>query len=129
MDYQYKLDMLIQDRDSAAMRGDIGKKACAIRLLAARLAAGYDQQQKLARAIDIRPTAYNNMEKGLSFPTREVMRFFYRAHRIDFNFLMHGDWSQLPADVIDALFDALARAHSEWDRRERSDPPHTDGHT
>lgn len=74
-------------------------------------------QKDIAEAVGIKKTAYSNMETGRSFPSRTVMRWFYRLHRIDFNFLMHGDFAQLPGDVQDRLFPALATASSEWGRK------------
>lgn len=100
--------------------GDISVEASSIRLAAARAMTGL-RQQDVADAVNIRKTAYSNMETGRSFPTRPVMRFFYREHRIDFNFLMNGDYAQLPADVQTQLWPALEAANSEWDRKQRSD--------
>jgi len=49
------------------------------------------------------------------------MRYFYRAHRIDFNFLLHGDFAQLPADVQARLFAALEALSNAPDQTEDSD--------
>jgi hypothetical protein len=49
------------------------------------------------------------------------MRFYFRAHRIDFNFLMHGDFAQLPADVQAQIFDALPSAKRALDQTTNSD--------
>lgn len=108
--------MTIDEQERLARTGDMGKEACAIRLRAARLCAGLNQLDT-AKAVGIKKTTYNNMEMALSFPSREVMRWFYRAQRIDFNFLMNGDFAQLPSDVRDRLFPALSAASSEWDRQ------------
>ncbi len=48
------------------------------------------------------------------------MRYYYRMHRLDFNFLMNGDWAQLPASMQEPLFVALEVANAEWDRTPRS---------
>lgn len=112
--------MTLDEKERLARRNDMTMEACAIRLRAARIFAGFKQQRDAAVAMNMKPTTYNNMEKGLSFPSREVMRFFYRAHRIDFNFLINGDFAQLPSDVHEPLFQALADAESEWGRRSGS---------
>ncbi|MBT9383308.1 helix-turn-helix domain-containing protein [Pseudooceanicola sp. CBS1P-1] len=94
----------------------MGVKASAIRVKAARYAAGFDRQSEFATRCGVSKTSYNNIEKGLQFPNRDVMRYLYRAHRIDFNFIMNGDFAQLPADVQASLFPALQRANDEWDQ-------------
>ncbi|WP_223274929.1 helix-turn-helix transcriptional regulator [Tateyamaria sp. syn59] len=110
--------MDIEDRERLARQGDMGVEASAIRVKAARYASGFEQQLKFAKACGLSKTTYNNIEKGLQFPNRDVMKYLYRAHRIDFNFIMNGDFAQLPADVQQRLFPALERAESEWDRKQ-----------
>jgi len=95
-------------------------EASAIRLMAARLITPYKKQKDFADACGISITSYNNMEKGVQFPTRPVMSYLFRAHRIDFNFLMNGNFSQLPQDVQDALFPMLEVASTEWGRKANS---------
>lgn len=112
--------MLIDDKERLTRRGDMGLEACAIRLAAARKVSGASQQE-VAEAAGVKKTAYSNMETARSFPTRPVMKFFHRGHRIDFNFLMHGDFAQLPGDVQNALFEALIAANDVWDQKLRSD--------
>lgn len=111
--------MNYEEKRVLARLGDMGAAACAIRLRAARAVVGL-RQNDMAAAIGVKKTTYNNAEAGLTFPSREVMRHFYLEHRIDFNFLMNGDFAQLPGDVQDRLFAALAIANSEWDKREGS---------
>lgn len=112
---------MIEEKERLSLRNDMSQKAMAIRLRAARLVTGLSQNQLAAEA-GIGKTALNNAEMGKNVPNAQVMRFLYRAHRIDFNFLMNGDFSQLPGDVQDCLFPALAVATSEWDRKEGSGP-------
>lgn len=103
-----------------AHTGDIGIVACAIRLRAARIAVGLSQLQ-LAHSLGLkRTTNISNMEQALTYPNRELMSYFWREHRIDFNFLMSGQYAQLPGDVQDLLFPALEAANNEWDQRESS---------
>ena len=108
--------MDIDQKERLAHRGDMGVKASAIRVKAARYACGFEKQQDFAQACGISKTSYNNIEKGVQFPNRDVMKYLYRAHRIDFNFVMNGDFSQLPSDLQDELFSTLERANNEWDQ-------------
>jgi len=87
--------------------GDMSKDACSIRLLAARLTTGLSQLEA-SESAGIANNALNNMEKGRQFPNREIMRYYHRAHRIDFNFILHGDFAQLPQDTQAALVEKLA---------------------
>lgn len=121
MDVDYAKIMETDDKERLAMTGDMGAEACSVRLMAARMAIDLPQRGA-ASAAGVKQTTYNNMERGLAFPSRQVMKFYYRQHRIDFNFLMHGDFAQLPADVQLRLFPALASARSEWDRKDNSGP-------
>ncbi len=109
--------MNIDRKEQVAHRGEMGVKACAIRVKAARYASGFEAQKAFALACEVSVTSYNNIEKGLQHPNRDVMKYLYRAHRIDFNFIMNGDFAQLPADVQDRLFPALERSNSEWDQK------------
>lgn len=108
--------MQIERKDQLAMRGDIGLVGSATRLRAARIIAGVGQQD-VADACGIRKTAYSNMETARSYPSRAVMMYFYRLHRVDFNFLMYGDYAQLPGDLLERLWPALLTAANELDRR------------
>lgn len=109
-----------KQKQQLAHTGSLDAAASAIRLRAARMAAGLSQKQ-LAKALGMpRTTNISNMERALSFPNREIMSFLWREHRIDFNFLMSGSYAQLPGDVQDRLFAALEVANSEWDQKEGS---------
>lgn len=111
-----------ENKEALALTRDMSKRAAAIRLIAARLAIGMGQEQ-LAQDMGEGMTKQKigNAERGANFPPPMLMRYFHRQHRIDFNFLMHGDFSQLPLDVQSRLFATLASAHDEWDRKQRSD--------
>lgn len=109
--------MMIDEKEKIARKGDMGVEACAIRLIAARNATEAASQKAFATACGVSQTSYNNMEKGLQFPNRDVMRYLYRGHRIDFNFMMNGDFSQLPSDVLEKLFEQLPIASSAWDQK------------
>ena len=120
MNFSYNVSMKTTEKERLSHVGDMSLAACAIRLVAARAAAGVSQVD-VANAAGIGKTAYSNMETGRSFPGRAVMKYFFREHRIDFNFLIHGDFGQLPGDVQEALFAALPDANSAWDQRRSSD--------
>ena len=99
---------------------DLGVTACAIRLRAARALTGLNQKELSSKLPWLSPTNLNNMEKGTSFPNRQIMEYYYREHRVDFNFLIGGLYAQLPGDVQERLFSALEVVNSEWDRKQNS---------
>ncbi|MDS9468191.1 hypothetical protein RGQ15_11500 [Paracoccus sp. MBLB3053] len=112
--------MDIETKTKLAHLNDMGLAATAIRLRAAFLATGIPQLQEFARAAKISRTVLSNALSGSTYPNRDVMKYLYRSHRIDFNFIMNGDFSQLPGDVQEKLFPALEVAKNEWDQRESS---------
>lgn len=107
-------------KEALAHLGKTDNVASAIRAKAARLAIGLSQPQ-LGEKIGKGKSTISNVEKGLSHPGRDLMIYLSREHRIDFNFMMAGHFSQLPADVQDVLFPALATVNSEWDQESNSD--------
>lgn len=123
MDDRYKFGMDTATKLRLAHTDKSDLAACAIRLAAARLVTGL-RQNEMAIAIfgADRRTKINNMERGLNYPSREVMTWLFRNHRIDFNFMMLGLYAQLPGDVQEVLFEKLVIANNEWDRKEHSNP-------
>ncbi|AYF01292.1 hypothetical protein PY32053_01665 [Paracoccus yeei] len=113
--------MDLETKTRLAHVNDMGAAATAIRLRAAFAVTGLAQQQDLARAAGISKTVLSNAMAGTTFPNRELLKYLFRAHRIDFQFMMNGDFAQLPGDVQERLFPALEAANSEWDRKEGSD--------
>lgn len=111
MDYEEKARLARLDDDGLA--------ACAIRLRAAVSLTGKLDKDFAADA-GISKTVLSNAMAGKTYPNRDVMKHLYRSYRIDFNFMMNGDFVQLPGDVQEALFPALVAATNEWDRREGS---------
>ncbi len=99
MDYETKTRL--------ARWADSTESAISARLVAARLAAGYTVQKDFAQALGISKTTYNSQEIQ-GHPSMDTIRFLYQNHRIDFNFILYGDFSQLPGDVQAALFSALS---------------------
>lgn len=104
------------DEDALARLGDMSKEAAAIRMRAAFQLTGIAEQQKMAAAAGVKKTTFNQMWKGFSYPNREVMRFLFRRHGIDFNFLMIGDLSFLRSDKRERMTSALRDATSAWDQ-------------
>jgi DNA-binding XRE family transcriptional regulator len=97
--------MDIEQKEQLALTGDISPEAIRTRLLAARKSIGM-QQLEVAKQLDLKKTTFHSQESR-GAPGLKTMRYYYRQHRIDFNFILHGDFSQLPQDVQDRLFDAL----------------------
>lgn len=111
--------MDFETKKRLARTGDAEKAAAAIRLRAARTAIQYSQEQ-LGHAGGVKKAAISNAENGSVFPNRSVLLFLNREHRIDFNFMMNGDFVQLPGDVQDQLFAALASLESATDQKSGS---------
>jgi len=98
--------MNIDEKERLARYRDTSYGAISVRLRAAWHAAGYATQKDFAAALEMSPTTYNSQEtKGR--PAIDVLHFLNRNHRIDYNFVLFGDFLQLPGDVQTALFDAL----------------------
>lgn len=112
--------MDIDTKSRLARENDTGIEACAIRLRAAYIVTGLPRHIDFANEIGISKTVLSNAMNAHTYPSREVMSYLYRAHRIDFNFMMIGLFSQLPGDVQRAIFPALEDATHEWDQKENS---------
>lgn len=106
--------MEIEQKEMLARKADTSREALAWRILAARRTTGMGQEQ-LAQDMGEGMTKQKlrNAEKADNAPPLSLMRYYYRQHRIDFNFLLHGDFAQLPADVQDRLFAALSALSNE----------------
>ena len=108
------LVMLSGDKIDAIFQvGDMGLEATGRRIRIARRALSLSQVD-LALHAGIGRTTLTNTEKGAQFPSRELMKYLYRQHRVDFNFILNGDHAQLPFDVRAALIEA---GESEPDRK------------
>lgn len=107
--------MTFEEKEQLARTRDSSMEAASMRFRAARRAIGLSQEQ-FGAAIGKGKAAINNAEKARSFPSRDMMLFLHREHRIDFNFLIVGEYAQLPGDVQDRLFSALADLKNEADQ-------------
>lgn len=118
----YSAAMDVDQKEALARVGDMGRDAIAYRLRAARTATGLGLEV-LARDMGEGMTKQKlrNAEKADNYPSNALMRYYYRAHRIDFNFIIHGDFAQLPADVQARLFAALEAESNALDRKAGSD--------
>lgn len=99
--------MTIEERELLFRLNDDTDEAVAMRLRAAREVAGYKGQKDFAKALDLNYQTYHSQEKR-GRPTPSTVRYLYRNHRIDFNFIYNGDFLQLPGDVQQALEAALS---------------------
>ncbi|MGK7653178.1 helix-turn-helix domain-containing protein [Roseovarius sp. B08] len=99
--------MTIEEREQLFRLNDDSDEAVALRLRAAREVAGYKKQRDFAEALDLNYQTYHSQEKK-GRPSPSTVRFLYRNHRIDFNFVYNGDFLQLPGDVQAALEKALS---------------------
>ncbi|MEO3479403.1 XRE family transcriptional regulator [Phaeobacter sp. CAU 1743] len=97
--------MDIEQKEQLAQTGDVSPEAIRSRLLAARKSIGM-QQLEVAKELGLKKTTFHSQESR-GAPSIKTMRYYYRQHRIDFNFILHGDFAQLPQDVQDRLFAAL----------------------
>jgi transcriptional regulator with XRE-family HTH domain len=111
--------MTPETKQRLARQNDTGLAASAIRLRAARKLAGKDQRE-MAAECNVKNTVLSNAENGQTYPSREILSAYWRGYRIDFNFLINGDFAQLPLDLQERLFPALEDATNEWDRKENS---------
>jgi DNA-binding XRE family transcriptional regulator len=98
--------MDIEQKEHLSRLGNISPEAVRIRLLAARNSISL-KQQDLAIAVGLKKTTFNSQEMR-GAPSAVTMRYYHRQHRIDFNFILHGDFAQLPQDVQERLFAQLA---------------------
>lgn len=103
-------------KERLAMTGDASELASGRRIRAARLFTSLSQEE-LANHAGTKKQAISNIENGRAYPKRPVMIYFFREHRIDFNFLVFGQFSQLPLDVQERLFDVLQAESTERDRK------------
>jgi len=104
--------MTFDEKERLARIRDSSKEAAGLRLKAARLFTGLSQEQFGLKA-GVGKAAINNAEKARAFPGRDAMIYLHREHRIDFNFLIVGEFVQLPQDVQDRLFENLVIASNE----------------
>ena len=86
--------------------GDSSDKAAGRRLAAAIQAIGMSKSG-FAEASGQKPNAVINSTNGWSFPSKASIELLYREHRIDPIFIMFGNYSHLPSDVQERVFDAL----------------------
>lgn len=91
-----------QDKIAMTRMGDASIEACAERVAVARAATGLSKT-KFCKEAGVGLTSFLNAEAGRSYPSRAVMLYLHRNHRIDFNFILHGDFQQLPSDVQSVL--------------------------
>ena len=100
------MHMDIEQKEQISRHRDWSDRAIAWRLRAAETLCGLTQKD-LAKQIGVKPQTLNSqIIKGR--PSIALMTYFYRNHRVDFNFIIFGDVVHLPADVQDRLVAILA---------------------
>jgi DNA-binding XRE family transcriptional regulator len=109
------------DLYALARLGDMSKEAVAFRVRAARESIQPRVSQKdMATRVGATNTTYGNWETGVAYVSLGAMLYLYRSHRIDFNFVLHGNLDQLPHDVREALIAAMRRVRTRLDQSPRS---------
>ncbi len=103
--------MRIEEREKLFRLNDDSDEAVRMRLRAARKVAGFERQRDFAEAMNLNYQTYHSQEKK-GRPSPSTVRFLYRNHRIDFNFIYNGDFLQLHGDVQRALESALSSTDS-----------------
>lgn len=114
--------MILTDKQTLIRLHDDSLEACALRVRLARQVTGQTQTEAAAAA-GIGKTAWNNAEKARNYPTITMMRWLQREHRIDYNFILDGQFAQLPGDVQAAIFAAAEGMNVEraTDRKPNTD--------
>lgn len=97
-----------RDKIEMTRMGDASTEACAMRLSVARAATGLTKTQ-FCKEAGVGLTSFLNAEAGRSYPSRAIMLYLHRNHRIDFNFILHGDFQQLPSDVQYVLLELIQK--------------------
>ncbi|CRL13431.1 hypothetical protein NIT7645_00444 [Phaeobacter italicus] len=93
--------MTFLETERTCMRGDTSPEAIHKRLVAARQATGLSQKELAANA-GIKYTTFRSQEQSGS-PSVRLMAYFLAAFQIDFNFILGGDPSKLPADTLQEI--------------------------
>lgn len=107
--------MTFEQKEILARTRDASLEAAAARLLAARRVTGLTQAE-LGEFGGVKKAAIANAEKARAYPGRGVLLYLHREHRIDFNFMIAGEFVQLPQDVQERLFSALVETSKEADQ-------------
>ncbi|MEL6377979.1 MAG: XRE family transcriptional regulator, partial [Pseudomonadota bacterium] len=98
--------MNFEQMKQMARTGSYTNEAAAHRLLAARKACKLSQSD-LGAAVSRNATTIIAIEKARQLPSWALMMWFHNHHRIDVNFFVAGEFSQLPGDVQEMLFESL----------------------
>ncbi len=73
------------------------------RLLATRLALGYESQLEFAHAAGVSPQAWNNYERGRSRPALEIALALCAQFQLTLDWIYRGDAGGLPHRLARAL--------------------------
>jgi len=86
--------------------------AIALRLIATRLALGYDSQVEFARAAGVQANAWNNYETGRSRPKLDVAIALCDRFHLTLDWIYRGDPGGLPHRFASNLASKQPRQHS-----------------
>lgn len=100
--------MNIDEKETLFQRGNASDEAVRRRLRAA-LSISDRPQKEIAAELGISPTTLNSQIMS-GHPKKDLMVFIYRNLKIDFNFLLFGDFLQLSEATQIALIEALSDA-------------------
>jgi transcriptional regulator with XRE-family HTH domain len=89
------MDYIEQERLSKA--GDVTPEAIHHRLVAVRKMTRMTSKE-LAASSGIKYTTYISQERA-GAPSVKLMTYYLKAFHVDYNFILGGDTSRLPADV------------------------------
>ncbi len=95
-----------QEIDRLCRRGDTSPEAIHLRLVAVRRMTGIAQKE-LAIHAGIKYTTFRSQEQTGS-PSVKLMAYYLGAFGVDFNFILGGDSSRLPADARQEILTHLA---------------------
>ena len=113
--------MDIEVMKAVALTGRHDQTAVALRLRAARRYANMSQAE-LADAVSRQKATISNIERGRSYPSIELMMYFWDGFRVDVNFIVAGQFAQLASDVQHGLFQELVEIVQTTDMLPDSHP-------
>jgi transcriptional regulator with XRE-family HTH domain len=98
--------MDFEAKEKLAGAGDTSPEAIHRRLVAIRKITGLTGKN-IAEAAGIKYTTYHAQEKAGS-PSVRLMTYYLKAFQVDYNFILGGDLSRLPADIQQAIVAELS---------------------
>ncbi len=94
--------ILGEDFSTKMQTGRATKAATSRRIKFVRLVLGITQE-RMAEVIGTSTSNYQHIERGHTFPQPPQVDRLLLNYGIDHNFIYHGDWSRVPADIIEKI--------------------------